>query len=105
MQVIDAGISSKMAADNVTGCLPDVWQFCALTSAGANTNLMCPSVSYRRPAQAMTNKITQVGHAERLCQQPIMFKRTTATVQQVHMPLGLCQYSQNISHTAGPIVV
>ena len=82
MQVINAGISSKMAADNMTGCLPDVWQFCGLTSAGANTNLMCPSVSYRRPVQPMSNKLSQVDHAERLCEKPIMFICTTGTVQQ-----------------------
>lgn len=73
MQVFNAGISSKMAADNMTGCLPDVWQFCGLTSAGTNTNLMCPSVAYRRPVQAMTNQLSQVGHAERFCEKPIMF--------------------------------
>ena len=97
MQVINAGISSKMAADNMTGCLPDVWQFCGLTSAGANTNLMCPSVSYRRPVQAMTNKLSQVGHAERLCETPIMFTRTPGTVQQGHVQLGLCDFSQDRS--------
>ncbi len=101
MQVINAGISSKMAADNMTGCLPDVWQFCGLTSAGANTNLMCPSVSYRRPVQAMTNKLSQVGYAEHLDEQPTMFKRITATVQQVRMQLGSCDCSQDILDATG----
>ncbi len=50
-----------MAADNMTGCLPDVWQFCEATSTGINTNLVCPSVAYRRPVQAMSNKLYQVG--------------------------------------------
>lgn len=61
MQVVNAGSSSHMAADNLTGCLPDVWQFCQATPAGVNTNLMCPSVVYRRPLQVSSNKLSQVG--------------------------------------------
>lgn len=64
MQVVNAGISSSMAADNMTGCLPDVWQFCELNSAGQDTNLMCPSVAYRRPVQFMSNQLVQVHTAE-----------------------------------------
>ena len=64
MQVVNAGISSSMAADNMTGCLPDVWQFCELNSAGQDTNLMCPSVAYRRPAQYTSNQLVQVYIAE-----------------------------------------
>ena len=101
MQVINAGISSKMAADNMTACLPDVWQFCGLTSAGANTNLMCPSVSYRRPMQAMTNKLSQVGRAEHRCEQPTMLNCITGTLQQDHIQLGSCTYSQDILHATG----
>ncbi len=100
MQVINAGISSKMAADNMTGCLPDVWQFCGLTSAGANTNLMCPSVSYRRPVQAMTNKLSQVGRAEQFGEQPTMLNCITGTLQPDHVQLGSCEYSLGILHAA-----
>lgn len=94
-----------MAADNMTGCLPDVWQFCGLKFAGANTNFMSPSVSYHRPAQAMNNKLSQVGQADRLCEQPTMLNCITGTLHQVHMQLGHCEYSQEILHAAGPIGV
>ena len=60
VQVVHAGSSSRMAADNVTGCLPDVWQFCEPISTGDGTGLMCPSVAYRRPVQPMANTLVQV---------------------------------------------
>ena len=49
-----------MAADNMTGCLPDVWQFCEPRPTDDYTNLMCPSVAYRRPVKPMANQLFQV---------------------------------------------
>ena len=60
LQVVNAGRSSSMAADNITGCLPDIWQFCKPIPADNYTNLMCPSVAYRRPVTRMVNKLAQV---------------------------------------------
>ena len=59
-QVVHAGSSSTMAPDNMTGCLPDVWQFCEAISTGDDTNMMCPSVAYRRPVQMIANMLVQV---------------------------------------------
>ena len=60
VQAINAGSSSKLAADNMTGCLPDVWQFCEPFPTGFDTNLFCPSVAYRRPTEIATSTLTQV---------------------------------------------
>ena len=60
LQMVNAGKSSNMGVDNVTGCLPDVWQFCEPRPTGHDTNLMCPSVAYRRPVQTVANKLVQV---------------------------------------------
>ena len=59
-----------MAADNMTGCLPDVWQFCKPRPADDYTNLMCPFVAYRRPVKPMANQLVQVMQVQMLFYEP-----------------------------------
>ena len=59
-----------MAADEMTGCLPDVWQFCEPRPADDYTNLMCPSVAYRRPVKTMANQLVQVLQMQKLFDEP-----------------------------------
>lgn len=64
--LVHAGSSDNMAADNVTGCLPDLLQFCETEWAGPNTNMMCPSVAFRRPTIVLNNlaKVSALQHVQ-----------------------------------------
>ena len=64
MQVFNAGLSAGLAADNVTGCLPDILQFCEAIPTGPATNMLCPTLAYRRPAYRVPDG------TERVCSSP-----------------------------------
>ncbi|DBA84440.1 TPA: hypothetical protein ACH3X1_006072 [Trebouxia sp. C0004] len=59
-KVVNAGPSFKLGADNTTGCLPDVLQFCSPVATGQNTDVTCPSLAFRRPAATVPNGTSRI---------------------------------------------
>lgn len=82
--VVHAGDSSTMAADNLTHCLPNVWQFCG-PEGGPVTHITCPSVAFLRPPVTPISNLYKVRHIK-TCMVPTLSSTSHRTVRYQGLP-------------------